>query len=491
MASRDEDRLVEVDLVEDGALPADPGHDAGGGDDEERRGAGDSARDHAPGTRRPGWWRRPAVLGAAVLVLGAVVVLDVVEARSEAAFRERVDRHTGILRGPLDAPLEEAWSRSGVTLLAAHGPVLAVVQGGVLEGVDVATGETVWRGAERTPAPACEQVATSLLRPDLTASLLSCVEYGGGESTVTLVDVATGEEQGRTALPGAGPTADQLDDLVLLQTTDGGQHHVVAWDAEEAAERWRWSTQARGDRSGVHVVAAPSRDGRLPVTRWVLDEEAGVNEEVPVGWLDRESGAFQPVEGAERLPFTFVVDLADGLQAASTLATLDAVPELRVVDADGVLVHEAEGMVLPPAVDDGDADPLVVQTQEGLDAVDLADGAVLWSRSDVVASAPLARMGDVVLVLTATGMVALDEATGEDLWELTPSDDSGLAAPVGGDGERLLLRREVTPGVELVAVDLQDGTELWTRELGPGHQVHALGGHVVVVGGIGDLTVLR
>lgn len=249
----------------------------------------------------------------------------------------------------------------------------------------------------------------------------------------------------------------------------------------------------RGTRPvGWPVVPLPSAEGRVPVARWTFDPDTGEGRESTDGEIDLVSGTFHPSGSDGPTPFLLVVDLGDGLRVITTVSAPQALPEVRVEDAGGDVLLDAEGFVLPPDVDDGDADPLVMHTGTALEAVDLASGDLVWSYPDATGSPPLARMGGVVLVRTADGHAGLDDATGEELWRRGPEPDHAAVTPLGGDGERLLvLRQDASPREQLVALDLRTGAELWTQDLDIGDVLHALGGEVVVVRAGGGLRMLR
>jgi outer membrane protein assembly factor BamB len=138
--------------------------------------------------------------------------------------------------------------------------------------------------------------------------------------------------------------------------------------------------------------------------------------------------------------------------------------------------------------------------EPAVSAYDLRSGRLRWSTPDDagVADDGVRLAGDVLLVPTAPGLgaqsgggtLALDAATGEQLWR-----SDGEASPSVADGNVLLAETDqlgVTTGLRLVG--LRDGREVWRHAIAPAGQWTALAEDgrptsIVTVTDTGDATV--
>ncbi|KUJ65187.1 hypothetical protein ACZ90_50225 [Streptomyces albus subsp. albus] len=95
--------------------------------------------------------------------------------------------------------------------------------------------------------------------------------------------------------------------------------------------------------------------------------------------------------------------------------------------------------------------------------------AVWWAQiGGIEAARPPLAVGDLVVVQSAQGLVALDARTGARLWTRAYQDGggSGLSWQLAAEGDRLYaLIPETAPGLSLHAVDLRDGEP--RRVVGP------------------------
>lgn len=112
-------------------------------------------------------------------------------------------------------------------------------------------------------------------------------------------------------------------------------------------------------------------------------------------------------------------------------------------------------------------------------AVEAGDGSELWRRTfdSLVNTTPILRCNAVV-VQTSMRTYALTKADGTTLWEASPGDPS--AEPLVDDD-----RVFVASGVP-TALDLEDGTEVWSRDVAVDSWGACLGDDVVVVAGRTD-----
>ncbi|SKC47011.1 PQQ enzyme repeat-containing protein [Krasilnikoviella flava] len=171
--------------------------------------------------------------------------------------------------------------------------------------------------------------------------------------------------------------------------------------------------------------------------------------------------------------------------------------ESTVIDEDGSVVATVPGFLLPPLVDDDPEGPFLVLVGTGdaegelrLTAVG-PDGAEEWSTPTDDLGGVLARVAGVVVVQDGGGLVGIDVATGAEVWarrDLLERAADGSGDWVTGavtDGTRLLVG--ISGSGErhrLVALDLRDGTTVWERERrGYLEGLQSIGGHVVAFDG--------
>ena len=198
--------------------------------------------------------------------------------------------------------------------------------------------------------------------------------------------------------------------------------------------------------------------------------------------------------------------------AAEPVAAPVNVPRLRrlalaVLAVAGLLALAASAPPAPPlvrqlwAVPYSPSDTLAVDgpsvflnrgSPPTLTAYDLRTGKLRWSRPSGagVADYGVVPAGDVLLVPTGGGTIALDAATGRQLWQ-----SAGDAMPSVVSGDAVLAETDsagLTTRLRLVG--LRDGHERWRRAIAPAEQWTTLAESgrptaIVAVGKTGDATV--
>ncbi|TQL01452.1 PQQ-binding-like beta-propeller repeat protein [Cellulomonas sp. SLBN-39] len=148
---------------------------------------------------------------------------------------------------------------------------------------------------------------------------------------------------------------------------------------------------------------------------------------------------------------------------------------------DGEVVVGGQAVV--PSVDDGSADGLVLTTQDG----DLhgweRDGTPRWRAPGVDGESGMVVDGRVV-VMVGTTLRCVDGDSGRVLWEV-PVDEGMLLSLT--DGRRVVLQQagwvssqvDGATATELVAVDLADGDEAWRTTLAGVGWVDVVGGRLL------------
>ncbi|ADG72985.1 hypothetical protein Cfla_0065 [Cellulomonas flavigena DSM 20109] len=455
----------DVELVEDDGSPA--GAPPAGGP-----GRGD-AHDGPGRTRRRAW-----VVGAALvaaLVAAGAVAQGVVTSRE----RERIAAVAGRpgVVGLLDGPVRVLDERRDDTLLydsaAASGGLVVAVQEQldgreVARAVDPVTGTTAWetelvtgrgltevpggevltsRGACRALGAGAAQVVCladdavslvgrgTLTQQAPTTTRVVVLDARDG-SVVTDLSDAAGEPLTSRALA-------VLDDLVVLAGTGGGEARVraltadgtVAWDVAFPVT----TTTAFGSTVELHVTTdavALISSGPLRL----LDATGTVRREVPLASADGVVGTAGDA---------VVVSTADGGTLLARPAGVERVP----------------GAFLRPTVDAPAAPGLVLTAQDATLHAWRPDGTAVWSVEQRVTDGGAALLPGHVLVGSGTQVLALDAATGGELWRT-----SGLLPQSGlvTDGRHLLalapLRDDSRPQV-VAALDLADGDVAWRVEL--------------------------
>jgi outer membrane protein assembly factor BamB len=120
-----------------------------------------------------------------------------------------------------------------------------------------------------------------------------------------------------------------------------------------------------------------------------------------------------------------------------------------------------------------------------LEALDAADGHLLWRSGPNLSGHP-SVLGSTVYVTRFNGLLALDAASGAELW-FTPTEQELNGPPVIADG----LVYEVSSGIAtLYAIDASTGDIVWSRPI-PAGSVPAAAGHRVFIQTISRLLALE
>jgi outer membrane protein assembly factor BamB len=477
-----------------------------------RRG-GAAVRRRLPTTRRDKILLAGGTASVVVLAVAAGVLVN-------AQLRERALLATpGGVRS-LEVKPTEQWSIDlenpiAATLVEMPG-VLAIAGDAEVRGVDPASGDVRWtvdvgEDPRCGPTPPLGVGGPASAGP---ADPLVCLASSGGadgEQTVTVID-ADGAARTRELDPGAVVLPAEDGGLIHLEPTGGDQEKrpvvvdklgaphlpkafvgpdltVRAEDAATGTERWSDTVAFGAPRPDSCVTydddAAPVLDvaGALG---WDLN--GGVLEVhgcgVSAAFLldgtrldDPEDAADPPADGVDTASFAALPD--GGWVGPDTTATDVTVPNDVVHLPHGATVTLA-GQVLAPWATDG-RDPGLLLERAGTDVEARSTtegdaGAQLWSAPQLRATTLLARVSGTAVVVDEQGAVrAIDLGTGADRWTLDPEvltfGDMVWAAEstIFGaytDGDTLLLPVTAdpsgsTPGLRLLAVDLDDGSVRW------------------------------
>lgn len=429
----------------------------------------------APDARRR--TRRRVLVAAAALVTALVAVGAVAQSVVTSRERERIAAVAGRpgVVGLLDGPVRVLDERRDATLLyssagTSTGLWVAVAEGAdggeVARAVDPLDGSTVWETALVDGAD-----LTEVAGGEVVPSRGTCQALGAhGVQVVCVADDAV-SLFGRGTLTQHPPTTTRL---VVLDATDGS---VVADLSDAAGEPLVATTLAVLDDL---VVLAGAAGGEAHVRALTVQGAVAWDASFPVTTTTGYGTAvdLRVTTDAVALVTTDAVRLLDAtgvLRREAPLTAGDGVigtagDAVVVVTADGTLLarpagaERVPGMFLRPSVEAA-AEPGLVLTADGatLHAWH-PDGTEAWSVERRAADGA-ALLPDRVVVGVGTQVVALDAATGDELWST-----SGLLPHAGlvTDGRQLLvlapLRDDSRPQV-VAALDLADGDVAWRVEL--------------------------
>lgn len=308
-------------------------------------------------------------------------------------------------------------------------------------------------------------------------------------------DVATGEVLWEDAGATSPGSCQVLDDRTVGGTraiacqgvVDDGRGVLAVRDARTGRERWSHEVAGRVAQTaleGTTLVAVTGTAEDAPAVPHRFDVRTG--EPVAVDEQPDRDGAAQH----DVTP--------DGLHVRLSFELLGA-PVLDVGEADGTVRFTVPGWYRRPAVTATGTGVLLVARASGLVALDDRDGTELWSVDAV--DAPLVQLRDRVVLADADGrsVRARSLRTGEELWSWSRVSDrppylGGLAAQAVVDGGAVLLAAAPhsadgaagpagpgEPGGTLAAVDLADGSTRWELTLGaPAVRVLPVDGHLLV-----------
>ncbi|MGN8245076.1 PQQ-binding-like beta-propeller repeat protein [Cellulomonas soli] len=442
--------------------------------------------------------RRVALAGLAVLVTGLVVTQQVVDAQE----RERLTRYSDVagVLAPLRPDAHELWRRSARTDMAfpqwsVVGPRGDLLLGGVVDtdgsvtltAVEPDTGADVWTvdveltaGPPRTdfpgsvsclpepapPAASAPSAATASCLVTLPEQLVdlasedgSTYQYALGRSALLLIDTATGEVLEHVeaplgtqfrSLPGGYVTATPDVTLDPAWTTPEdippSAVTVARYDWGETTPLWTFRTTPEADGFGRNWVFGDAQQVMVESgsTVWLLDADDGAL----IGSLtgpDGYSGSTMTIPGG-------------GVVSSSYAG---AGPSSQMLTAAGTVTDLSGLTPVTRLVDDGSASDVVLLAEMtanwstgALVAVDARTGARRWE-SEGTAGWSAIVLGGVVYTSAGRELAAVDAQDGSVLWarDLTSSDaqllTDGSAAILAGEGR-------------IDAYDLRDGTPLWS-----------------------------
>ncbi|WP_459193676.1 outer membrane protein assembly factor BamB family protein [Halosimplex sp. J119] len=231
----------------------------------------------------------------------------------------------------------------------------------------------------------------------------------------------------------------------------------------------RWWTGVPPERCFSHALTKPA----------IADVTGDGAPEVIAGTTENATVALDASDGSER----FRIPTRAYGYAKPTIADVlgDGRPEIVASDVSGdVHVAAGDGTVRwrgnvsgivyasPVATDlDGDgASEVVVASRE--ETVAFAnDGRVLWRRGAGANDAAAAVVdGEAVVVVAGNdGVVALDGATGDRLWNRSAAGSPSLGALADGDGDGTPEAYVSEAGSIVRALDASDGSEEWRTRL--------------------------
>jgi outer membrane protein assembly factor BamB len=442
-----------------------------------------------------------AVIGALVVVGGA----NAVQIWQERAAGTALDGVPGFVPAMPVAP-EVVWSLPQGHLTAASDDVLLVADStGTTTAVEVGGGATLWSTELAHPdggwsecrfvreGPVVETGLWLRMLPGTAAASVVCAHRttsgAATESRLQVLDARTGRLRAERTVPGEPVVLDTVEgDVVHGERDAAGRVQLTRWDPEADADVWKHRLGGGRAGSGADVWVALLGDRVL-----VQDAEGSHLRSLEHGEELAEADAGVLPVAALAEDATLGVDLSE----AGTFPVV-------VSDGDGSERLRLEGWFAGPMTIDPRTPAVLVRSEEGaLAGHDVRDGTALWTRPREEASStwsgmpdtPLAQVGHrLVLAGPDGGIEVLDVRDGTLLWS---SEDLAVWAQGAiSDG-----RSVVVPGVRgdpgsedarpvLVALDLRDGTEVWSVPLAaPAFAVHAVGGLLVVEGEAGVVAL--
>lgn len=407
-----------------------------------------------PGRVPPADVRRGRPAARVWSALGVLAVVAVVAVGlGEAEDRRRADRIAALagLPGYLETvaePLEPAWHVDAVAWLGRTPTRLLVVPGAdgtpgaeaAVAAVDLRTGQEVWRRA--VPGEACAVVPEDPggELPEVAAVVCVPSPAPAAAGQVTVLDPTTGEPA-RSLDVAPATTAELVDGLVVLATaTRSGAAGVRAWDPLTGT-----------------TVAGP-----------------------------RPGGAVRPRAEVETL------DLPGGRQARWGRDHFGRPKDVVVVDREAGTRVAVPGVPWLAPVRDGTAEDVVVVRRtldQHLVGVDARSGQLRWDLANVPWLEPSVQVGGVVVAVSPTRVVALDVATGLRLWNHPTASGSWHVLT---DGVVVLAPSDEAEAPALVARRLTTGDEAWRVALPDGAVALAeVDGATVLVLTASGLVALR
>jgi outer membrane protein assembly factor BamB len=427
--------------------------------------------------------RRRVLLGgvaaALVLVLGGLTLVDVVRARQAEALLRAVP---GGVVG-LERPPRELWSLDiGESWPLVAGELFVVIAAdGELVAYDRATGAEVWRH-EGLPSPQCGTV-DGPSRGSLDARSITCLGWAETKegapaftlppSSVTIVGL-DGRTVAERALDPARGDATVLSTGELARVArDGRDVVVLVEDARTGEVRWTQTVPTRtsdeGDSSCMaYQEGSPSADGWDVVQ---LFETGGV-----LMLLGCDVNVSLSTDGTVlSTELTRVQQIRDGRLVRAGMT------DSELLDTDGTVLWSVQGELMESLAADG-AGPLLLFSRRGPGVVALDEaGDELWTFSGYATQVLLVTR-DLTVISSYPGAVAVDTATGEEVWAWRDPAVGGTngqvaAAFASRGGLTIAYSSDNGARSRWVSIDVADGSTRWEE------QVHVDAWSLFAVGG--------
>ncbi|MFJ4109663.1 outer membrane protein assembly factor BamB family protein [Oerskovia enterophila] len=429
-------------------------------------GSDGSAHEDAPADLRARKRRRVLLAGVAaalVLVLGGLTFVDVVRARQAEALLRAVP---GGVVG-LERPPRELWTVDvGEAWPLAAGELFVVAAEGALVAYDRATGAEAWR---RDGLGSVQCGASGGPSADaLDARSVTCLGWAEAEeaapaftlppSTVTVLGL-DGRTMAERALDPARGNATVLSTGDLARVVrDGRDVVVLVEDARTGEVRW---TQTVPTRTSDSSCMAYQEDGAT-VGGW--DEVQLYGMDGVLMLLGCDVNASLSSDGTVlSTALTRLEQLRDGRLVRGGLT------ESELLDTDGTVLWSAQGELMEPLATDGTGPPLLFSRRgPGFVALDEAGGE-RWTFSGYATQVLLVTR-DVTVISSYPGAVAVDSATGEEVWawkDPAVGRTNGQVAAAFASRGGLTIAYSEDNGAQSrwVSIDVADGSTRWEEQV--------------------------
>jgi outer membrane protein assembly factor BamB len=461
----------------------------------------------APSARSRG--RRSTLgVGLAVLVIGAVVVVDPLGWRNEATSEVASDTvdaaAVDVPEG--DRPVDDGASTNDPR--PAIGPPDASVFGGTAAGRLPVGAETLWSVDIAHDGDHWVDVVRRDLVLAAVADPAETTDGGATATTLVALDALTGQERWTLPLvgaPGDAAVVGAVDDVLVLEQLGPDGPWLTGVDI--ASGERRWSAAPSPSNGSVGLVGTPFV-ARLPSAPDPLvalidarsGDQIGAIESDPTasgrpgGWSTDGAGTWYVARDGEVVEY----DLRSTLGGATAVGRVDDVSAPLLVVDDRLVVVDDAGSITFDAVDSDPpvtvaADvPAMIRSLTPVSAstfvvsapgsitgvgVDGDTARVTWSRRDGVVMEHHPVVGGSLVQLATRGgasMQLVDGQSGATVEHFTMVPGVLQALVVAGDGAVVLGTSDGGP--RLVGIDL-DGAERWSI---PGSTPVIVGDRVVV-----------
>ena len=415
--------------------------------------------------------RSRPVVAAVGLGLTVAVVANVAEAREEAARRAARAETPGIL-APMDGPLAVTWEHAGM-FSGTTDTLVLVSDGSDLDAVDPETGAVVWT-REEAGSEYCSPVGAGYLELETFwqsrtlievegPELLACAAwesqgYNGansfGEVGTDIVDAATGEMLRRLSTFGAAVLNEPFGaHLLIAVVTREGTVTLQRWDPATGELLAEVASAEQVSTGGSGIVRRVERFGDVLVVKGDADAAFDL----------RTGKEVDPLATVEEDRWRSSMPLPDGSSAVWTYAQT-GLGSGAVVEPDGTERFPLPGPPAEPWATDRSLPEilLVTNSTNNLVALDVATGEQLWSTAHAGVQVS-ALVDGRLIVRQGSLLLTLDGRDGTALWTTRPL--SAVWAEGLTDGELLLVYEGSDEGRELVARRLADGEVRWRTKL--------------------------